>query len=88
MNVDFSAEELRSLYCFLSELHGDYEEKIKRDRDSELSVLAAQAEANEEKLKVLDLHLRRIALEWAIVRLEEESRLQWKKREGQDEAKS
>ena len=79
MNVDFSAEELRSLYCFLSELHGNYEKKIKQDRDSKLSVLVAQAEENEKRLKVLELHMRRIALEEAIVRLEEESRLQWKK---------
>ena len=72
MNVDFSAEELRSLYCFLSELRGEYERSIKK--------CGTQARRQqEEKLKVLELHMRRVALEEAIARLEEETRFQWKK---------
>ena len=80
MNVDFSAEELRSLYCFLSELKGIYKEVIKQDRRSGLSMLVARAEKAEKRLKVLDLHMRRIDLEEAIARLDEESRFKWKRK--------
>lgn len=82
MNVDFSAEELRSLYCFLSELRGEYERSIKKLRDSGMSAFVEEAKEQEEKLKVLELHMRRIALEEAIARLEEESRIQWKRDRG------